>query len=73
MHEENTDALVLIEKIPPQFTPTSNNYVTTTIYPREEIFKRGIKTVNIDTFEHMGDLLQNYCLRQRSNNSERYL
>ena len=43
VHENNLGALVLAEKLPPQFTPCSKYYMTKAIWFREEIHKRGIK------------------------------
>ena len=49
IHEDNAGALVLAETLPPQFTPRSKHYAIKTIWFREEIVKRGIKLLKIDT------------------------
>ena len=56
IHEDNAGALVLAETLPPQFTPRSKHYATKTIWFREEIVKRKIKLVKIETSEQLGDL-----------------
>ena len=56
VHEDNSGALVLAETLPPQFTPRSKYYATKTIWFREEINKRGIKLLKIDTTEQLGDI-----------------
>ena len=56
VHEDNLGALVLAETLPPQFTPRSKYYATKTIWFREEIHKRGIKLLKIDTTEQLGDI-----------------
>jgi hypothetical protein len=55
VHEDNSGALVLAETLPPQFTPRSKYYATKTIWFREEIHKRGIKLLKIDTTEQLED------------------
>jgi hypothetical protein len=49
-------ALVLAETLPPQFTPRRKYYAIKTIWFREEIHKRGIKLLKIDTKEQLGDI-----------------
>jgi hypothetical protein len=56
IHEDNAGALVLAETIPPQFTPRSKYYAIKTVWFREEIHKRGIKLLKIDTVEQLGDI-----------------
>ena len=56
VHEDNSGALILAETLPPQFTPRSKHYAAKTIWFREEIVKRGIKLVKIDTLEQLGDI-----------------
>ena len=56
VNEDNLGALVLAETLPPQFTPRSKYYATKTIWFREEINKRGIKLLKIDTTEQLGDI-----------------
>eukprot|EP00804_Cyclotella_cryptica_P015702 CCRYP_018922-RA/>CCRYP_018922-RA protein AED:0.46 eAED:0.46 QI:0/-1/0/1/-1/0/1/0/76 len=52
IHEDNAGALVLAETLPPQFTPRSKHYAIIC----EQIVKRKIKLVKIDTVEQLGDL-----------------
>jgi len=56
VHEDNSGALVLAETLPLQFTPRSKYYAIKTIWFREEIHKRGIKLLKIDTKEQLGDI-----------------
>ena len=56
IHEDNAGALVLAETIPPEFTPRSKYYAIKTVWFREEIVKRGIKLLKIDTVEQLGDI-----------------
>ncbi len=56
VHEDNSGALVLAETLPPQFTPRSKYYATKTIWFREEINRRGIKLMKIETTEQLGDM-----------------
>jgi hypothetical protein len=56
VHENNSGALVLAETLPPQFTLRSKYYATKTIWFREEINKRGIKLLKIETSEQLGDM-----------------
>ena len=56
VHEDNSGALVLAETLPPQFTPRSKYYATKTIWFREEIYKRGIKLLKIESSEQLGDI-----------------
>ena len=56
IHEDNSGSLVLAKTFPPQFTPRSKYYASKTIWFREEINKRGIKMLKIDTDEQMGDM-----------------
>ena len=56
VHEDDSGALVLAETLPPQFTPRSKYYATKTIWFREEINRRGIKLLKIETTEQLGDM-----------------
>jgi len=56
VHEDNSGALVLAKTLPPQFTQRSKYHATKTIWFWEEIYKRGIKLLKIDTTEQLGDI-----------------
>ena len=56
IHEDNAGALVLAETIPPEFTPRRKYYAIKTVWFREEIIRRGIKLLKIDTVEQLGDI-----------------
>ena len=56
IHEDNAGALVLAETIPPEFTPRSKYYAIKTIWFREQIQKRKIKLLKIETIEQLGDI-----------------
>ncbi len=56
VHEDNSGALVLAETLPPQLSPHSKYYTTKTIWFYEEINKRGIKFLKIETSEQIGDM-----------------
>ena len=56
IHEDNAGALVLAKTIPPQFTPRSKYYAIKTVWFREEIQKRKIKLLKIDTVQQLGDI-----------------
>ena len=49
VNEDNTGAFLLAIYFPTQSTPCSKYYSTNTIWFREEIVKRGIKLLKIDT------------------------
>ena len=57
IHEDNAGALILAQTLPPQFTPRSKHYAIKTIWFREQIVRRGIKLLKIDTVEQLGDIL----------------
>ena len=56
IHEDNTRVLILSKTFPPQFTPHRKYYASKTVWFSEEINKRGIKLLKIDTIEEMGDI-----------------
>ena len=56
VNADNVGALILANTLPPQFTPCSKFYAAKTIWFREEINKRGIKLLKIDTVEQLGDI-----------------
>ena len=56
VHEDNAGALILAQTIPPQFTPRSKYYAIKTVWFREEIHKRGIHLLKIETLEQLGDI-----------------
>ena len=56
IHEDNSGALILADMIPPEYTPRSKWYHTKTIWFREEIKRRAISLLKIDTAEQLGDI-----------------
>ncbi|KAL7479908.1 hypothetical protein ACHAW6_005627 [Cyclotella cf. meneghiniana] len=56
IHEDNTRALVLAKTIPPEFTPRNKYYTIKTVWFQEEIQKRAIKLLKIDSVEQLGDI-----------------
>ena len=54
IQEDNAGALILAKTFPPQFTPRSKHYASKTIWFREEINKREIKLLTIETVEQLG-------------------
>jgi hypothetical protein len=56
IHEDNSGALILADSLPPEFTPRSKWYHTKTIWFREQIKKRAIRLLKIDTKEQLGDM-----------------
>jgi hypothetical protein len=56
IHEDNSGSLVLAKTLPPQFTPRSKYYAIKTIWFCEEIFKRDVQLLKIDTAEQLGDI-----------------
>ena len=56
VRQDNAGALVLAQKLPPEYTPRSKHYHTKTIRFREACVKRGIKLLKIETVEQLGDL-----------------
>ena len=56
IHEDNSGALVLAKTLPPQFTPRSKYYAIKTIWFCEEIFKRDVQLLKIDTAKKLGDI-----------------
>ena len=56
VHEDNAGALVLAETIPQEFTPRSKYYAIKTVLFKEEIQKRGVKLIKIDSMEQLGDI-----------------
>ena len=56
VHEDNAGALILAETIPPAFTPRSKYYAIKTVWFREELQKRAIKLLKIETVEQLGDI-----------------
>ena len=59
VHEENFSALVLAQTLPPQLTPRSKYYANKTVWFWEEVMKRGIHLLKIDTQEQLGDIFTN--------------
>jgi hypothetical protein len=56
VHEDNSGALVLAKTLPPQFTPRSKYYASKMIWFWEEIHKRCIKLLKINSVEQLGDI-----------------
>ena len=56
VHEDNAGALILVETLPPQFTPRSKHYAIKPVWFCEKIHKQGIKLLKIDTVEQLGDI-----------------
>ena len=54
IHEDNEGALILAKILPPQFTPHRKYYASKTIWFREDINKRDIKLLKIETVEQLG-------------------
>ena len=64
IHEDNAGALVLEDIFPPQFTRRNKYYAYKTIWFSEDINKRGIKLLKIDTVEKMGDIFTKVLTRE---------
>ncbi len=56
IHKDNAGALLLVETIPPQFTPCRKWYALKTVWFCEEIHKCRIKLFKIETLEQLGDI-----------------
>jgi hypothetical protein len=56
VHEDNLGALVLEKTLPPQFTPRIKYYASKTIWFWEEIHKRCIKLLKINSAKQLGDV-----------------
>ena len=56
VQEDNAGALVLARTFSPEFTTTSKYYAARTIWFCEDIVKRGVNILKIDTIEQLGDL-----------------
>ncbi len=56
IHEDNAGALILAKTVPLQFTPRSKAYAVKTHWFREQIIKRSIELLKIDTKEQLGDM-----------------
>ena len=63
MHEYNAGALILAKTLPPQFILHSKYYASKTIWFREEINKREIKLLKIETVDLLGDIFTMGLLR----------
>ena len=60
VHEDNACNLVLARTFTTQFNLCSKHYATNTFWFCEEIVKREIKLLKIDTVEQLGDLFTNF-------------
>ena len=56
IHEDNAGALILAQKVPPQFTPRSKHYAIKTHWFRESCIARQIVLQKISTTEQLGDI-----------------
>ncbi len=56
IHEDTAGALILAQKFPPEYMPHRKHYHNKTIWFCEEIVKRGILLLKIDTIKHLGDV-----------------
>ena len=65
VNEDNTGAFLLAISFPTQSTPCSKYYSTNTIWFREEIVKRGIKLLKIDTIQQLGYLFKKFMPRNK--------
>ena len=63
IHKDNAVALILAKTLPPEFTPRSKYYASNTIWFREEINKREIKLLKIETVEQFGGIFTKGLLR----------
>ncbi len=54
VHEDNSGDLVLAKTLPPHFTPQSKYYTIKTIWFCEEIHKRCVQLLKIDTIKQLG-------------------
>ena len=63
IHENNAGALILAKTLPPKFTPRRKYYASKTIWFPEEINKREIKLLKIETVDQLGDIFTKGLLR----------
>ena len=63
IHKDNSWVLILSNNFPTQFTPCSKYYASNTIYFREEINKREIKLLKIETVEQLHHISTKGLLR----------
>ena len=56
IHEDNAGTLILVQTLPPQFTPRSKHYAIMTIWFCEEIVKQGITLLKIATVKQLRDI-----------------
>ncbi len=56
VHEDNSGALVLMKTLPPQFTPWSKYYAIKMSWFCEEIRKRRVQLLKIDTVKQVEDI-----------------
>ena len=59
VHEDKSGALILEQILPPQFTTRSKYHANKTVWFWEEVMKRGIHLLKIDTQEQLGDIFTN--------------
>ena len=56
IHKDNLGALVLAKILPSHFTTQSKYYAIKMVWFHEEIFKRDVQLLKIDTSEQLGDI-----------------
>jgi hypothetical protein len=56
VHEDNSGALVLTKTLPPQFTSRSKYYAIKTIWFFQEVHKRYVRLLKVNTAKHLGDI-----------------
>ncbi len=56
IHKDNAGVSILVDTLPPQYTPQSNHYHIKSIWFRELIKKLKIKLVKIETVEQLDDI-----------------
>ena len=61
IHEDNEDALVLVDTLPPQFTPASKQYAVKVHWFREKCIEMKIEISKVSTTEQLGDICEK-CL-----------
>ena len=63
VHEDNSDALILAQTLPPQFTPRSKHYAAKTIWFQEEIVKVELSLLKLIRLSNLEIFSQKVCPR----------